>query len=163
VDLIRLGIGLAAVVAIAGIYHTGHKAGSNAVSVEWEKDKLARIQALLDQEVEYRAKEQKWGESLKHIIDAERAAQEATRHELETIIADRESGALQLRDRFRGCQKQLSEATTAASGTDGGSEGGLSSADEKFLVRIGAECDATAGKLTALQRYVVRICLDGGR
>jgi hypothetical protein len=162
VDLIRLGIGLAAVVAVSVSYYTGHKAGSNAVSYQWEQDKLARTQRLLEQEARHRKTERQWGESLAKIIDAERASQEASRNELEAIIADRESGTLVLRDRFRGCEQRLSEATATAGGADGGSEGGLSPADEKFLVRVAQSCDSVIARFTALQRYVGKVCLNDG-
>ena len=153
--MIRAAIIAAAGAAlVAGLYSIGYRAGSNAVGYEWEKDKLSRTHSLLAQEARHRATERKWGDALAQIIDAERAAQEASRHELESIIADRESGALVLRDRFRGCQRELSQTAGTTAVDDGASQAGLSPADENFLVQISAEADRLAVRLASCQGYV---------
>jgi hypothetical protein len=139
---------------VAGIYAGGYRAGQNSVQVKWEVSKVAHANALLAQEAEHRATERKWGDALTKLIDAERAAQEASRHELESIIADRESGNLQLRDRFRGCQRELSQTAGTPEVDDGASQAGLSPADEGFLVQLAAEADRLAVRLASCQGYV---------
>jgi hypothetical protein len=153
--MIRTAIIAAAGAAlVAGLYLIGYKAGSNSVQVKWEAAKVAHAEAVAAQEARHRATERKWGDALAQIIDAERAAQEATRHELESIIADRESGALVLRDRFRGCQRELSQTAGTTAVDDGASQAGLSPADERFLVQIAAEADRLAVRLASCQGYV---------
>jgi hypothetical protein len=155
VAMIRTAIIAAAGAAlVAGLYSIGYRAGSNAVGYEWEKDKLARTQSLLAQEAAHRATERKWGDALAQIIDAERAAQEATRHELESIIADRESGALRLRSDLRGCRANLPADTQATGSDHGGNTGGLSRERQGVALRIFRDADDVYHRLTMCREYV---------
>jgi hypothetical protein len=153
-DYLKLGAAAACLAAAVGVYWMGHSAGTDKVQAKWNQDKAARAQAAAELEARHRAVEKQWGVAVATLTTEHRQAQEAARHELETTIAGVESGALVLRDRFRRCEQQLSATTGAAGGADGGGEGGLSEADQRFFIRVGAECDAVVSRLTAVQAYI---------
>lgn len=115
---------------------------------------LTHARAIAEHEALYRAQERKWGEATARLTESLRREQEALQDELETVIADRDAGALRLRDDLRGCRAQLSGDTPTPSGDHGAGKGGLSPARQSLALRIGAECDAVVHKLTAAQEYI---------
>ena len=150
----RLAIIAAGAALVAGLYLIGYKAGSNSVQVKWEAAKVAHAEAVAAQEAAHRATERKWGDALAQIIDAERASQEASRNELESIIADRESGALRLRSDLRGCRANLPADTQTTGSDHGGNTGGLSEARQGVALRIFRDADDVYHRLTMCREYV---------
>lgn len=139
---------------IASSYWLGHKAGSDAVSFEWEKAKVAHANKIIEQERRHRATERQWAESVTSIIDWHNRAKEGTENEYQGIVSDLESGNHRLRDDLRGCRAELSEASRSTGGDDGGGGGGLSESRQRVALRIGADADQVVHKLRACQSYV---------
>lgn len=76
--------------------------------------------------------------------------------ERDAVLADAAAGRLRLRDKFR-CPAVGGGVPAAAAGPGGGDAAGgsiLSREDQEFLVRIGAEADDLARRLTACQRIL---------
>lgn len=151
---LRMAMAGGAVVLLIITYWLGHQAGSESVQVEWDRDKLARTHLLLKREQEHRALERKWQEAVQHVGNELTERERSTRDDLETTISDLNAGTLVLRERFRGCRAELSQAASAASSDHGGDGRGLSAADQEFLVRVGANCDAAVHRLTGAQDYI---------
>lgn len=134
-----------------------YDAGQESVQVKWEQAKVAHANALIKQASEYRTREQQWATAVTSVSDWHTKERGRLRNDYESTIAGINDGTFILRERFRGCQQQLSETPGAAptpADSDGGSDGGLSTADQGFLVRIGQQCDDIATRLSGLQRYV---------
>jgi len=151
---IKMAIAGGAVVLIALAYWTGHRAGSNSVQHEWNVDKLARTHLMLKREQEHRMLEAKWQEAVQHVGNTLTEQDRSTRDALESTIADLNSGNLIMRERFRGCRTELSKAASTTGSDHGGDRGGLSGADQEFLVRIGSQCDRAVHILGAAQNYI---------
>ena len=133
-----------------------------SIKIERAADLAARVEltharAIAEHEALYRAQERQWGEAITSIAESLRREQEALQDELETVIADRDAGALRLRDDLRGCRAQLSSDTSTTSGDHGAGGGGLSPPRQELALRIGADCDAVVNKLTAAQEYIKAI------
>lgn len=151
---IKLGAAAAILVLLIGTHSAAYRAGGNSVQVKWEMAKLAHAHALIAQESAHRAQERKWGEATAKLTESLRGAQERLQDEMDTIIADRDAGALRLRNDLRGCRAQLPGDTSTPGGDHGAGGGGLSEARQELALRIGAECDAVVHKLTAAQEYI---------
>jgi hypothetical protein len=135
-------------------YSKGKQSGQDSVQIRWERDKVAHARALAAQEAAHRTIERKWGDAITSVSAWHRAAQEALQDDYENTIAGLESGHFRLRRDLAGCSQQLPSDSTPTPGDHGGGGGGLSAARQGVVVRIGAECDAIAHKLTAAQEYI---------
>jgi hypothetical protein len=154
VPYLKLGIAAVVAVLLIGTHSAAYRAGGNSVRLDWERERLVHAQALTAQEAAHRATERKWGEATAKLTESLRGAQERLQDEMDTIIADRDAGALRLRNDLRGCRAQLPGDPPTPSGDHGAGGGGLSEARQGVLIRVGAECDAVVNRLRAAQGYI---------
>lgn len=95
-----------------------------------------------------------------HLEDLTRA-----KHALDAAVADLDTGRLRLRRAAAtdcGASGHLPTPEPAAGGGDGAQASGLSRRNAEFLLRIGADADATARQLAACQAVVARYYADCG-
>lgn len=78
------------------------------------------------------------------------------RAEADRILDAERSGALKLRDKFRGCQAALDRAapSAAAGSGHGEAQGGLQGPDVEFLVRLADEADGIVVQLNLAQSVI---------
>lgn len=149
-----------AVAVIAASVAAGYRAGTHVTTAEWDRERLAQAQAAAARERAHRATEREWAESMKLALEWEASAQEKLRNDYENAIADIESGALRMRSDLRGCRADRVPGDSASTGSlDAAGDTGLSEARQRVALRIGADCDAVAVRLNALQRWVDGILL----
>lgn len=159
--LVRYGIPAAAGIAVVvGIWFHGHASGKDSVRSKWNADKAEYSANLAALQEAHRAKEAQLNANAQRIEDQLAQAQKGALTELDATLSSLRSDNLRLRQRFTGCR--VPETSQASGGNDGAGEGGLSHADEEFLVRIVAEADRVANKLAACQGYV-RGAYDDGK
>ena len=162
--LLVYGIALAAAVAFMGaLWVHGDRHGRAAVQAKWDKAELDAQTAWGIRESGYRAAEQESQRIAKEVSDDLHGRLEKTKADeldLRQRLAAAGTDAVRLRERFKGCAapQSVSASGAAVGGNDAARTGGLSTADQEFLVRIGAECDATAHRLAALQKYTTDSC-----
>jgi gas vesicle protein len=156
--LIAIGIALAAIAALLwGAYEIGHSAGEDHIQAQWNAERAATSDAITELVKRHNEQERKWADELHDTQARLHAAQRQNLQEVDTTLADLRGGNLRLRERFQGCQRQLSEATTAGTGDDGARRGGLSAADQEFLIRIAGEADSVVNRLTACQEHARKV------
>lgn len=73
---------------------------------------------------------------------------------LEADIAELRDGTRRLRDRFT-CPPGVPSAAPSASGGDAAQAAGLQPEDAEFLIRLAADADDTARRLTACQQILI--------
>jgi hypothetical protein len=151
------GIACLTLVTLTAVYLAGLSAGKSKIQRQWDRERIAQMQALASQEAAHRAKEKEWGEATTLLWASLRDAQEALQDDYEAAIADMQSGNLRLRNDLRGCRAQLPSDSLAATGDNAAGESGLSTARQGVALRIGADCDAVALRLTAAQEYIKAI------
>lgn len=149
----KLAIILAALAVIAGMNACSYSKGKATVQAEWELAKAAQAQELANIRAENRVKERGWADEMQKTQDALAAATFNTQFQLNAALADVQSDNLKLRERFRACNR-VSPDTKASGGNHEASQGGLSGADQEFLLRIGAEADQVVHQLTSCQSYI---------
>jgi len=158
--VIHKGLIIAAVAAIlaAALYFAGHRDGADGVRKEWADQRRADIDQALIQSAAYRTRERELTDQL---IEAQNALDSAIKQgnaDRDSAIADLHADNLRLRERFRGCGTGGVPENSAPDGSDDGAgAGGLSVADQEFLLRVAAEADAVAHRLTACQHYIKSI------
>lgn len=139
--------------ALTASHRFTYTAGQASIQSKWNLERAATAEAILLLQQAYLEKEREWQDEStgiqRRLYLAEREAQE----QLDRVVSDRDAGALRLRQRFQACERDLSAAATTPGGGDGPAPGGFSRADENFLVRIAAEADVVAQRLTACQDY----------
>lgn len=143
-----------AVAVIAASVAAGYRAGAHVTAAEWDRDRLAQEQDAAARERQHRATEREWAQSMKLALEWHEAEREKMRDEYENAIAGIESGANRLRNDLRGCRADRLPGDTASTGApDAAGESGLSKARQRMALRIGADCDAVAVQLNALQLW----------
>ena len=146
--------GIAAALVAVSIA-AGYKAGTHVTTAAWDRERLQQAQAAAERERQHRATEREWAQSMRLALEWHEAEREKLRDEYENAIADVESGANRLRNDLRGCRADRVPGDTASPGvSDEAGEPGLSKARQRVALRIGADCDAVAVQLNALQRWV---------
>lgn len=146
-------IGVAAALVAVSVT-AGYKAGTHVTTAAWDRDRLAQAEAAAARERAHRATEREWAESMKLALEWEASAQEKLRNDYENAIADIESNASRLRSDLRGCRADRLPGDSASTGApDAAGDTGLSPARQRVALRIGADCDAVAVRLNALQLW----------
>lgn len=145
----------ATIAVVAAIWLTktvSFNAGVDVTNAEWQA-RFDRANAEADRKA--REAEQA------HVNEVDRIAQNLIEErnrgfqERDQVIADLRAGALRLRPRFQcPARQQAAPAGTAAAGSDGGAQAGLSGADAEFLVREASRADEVARQLTACQAVI---------
>lgn len=131
-------------------YTVGRANGVNATTALWHSERAATQQRYLEREAEYRKKEAQWAIDVDNIRNEYDERIKSIQDAADSVLADRESGELRLRERFQSCERKLAGMSSASGGAashDGASESGLSRADEAFLIRIATQADEIAAKL----------------
>lgn len=137
---------------LSAVAWAGYRAGVSSVTVEWQEDRLraaSQIQAIVG---EFRERERRLNDEVQSAEDRLAEAAADTRRALDAALDGIDTG--RLRERFRSCPSGVPETTAPTEGDDGAGERGLSAADQRFLIRIGAEADQVASRLEACQAYV---------
>lgn len=146
--------GIAAALVVAALA-AGYKAGTHVTTAAWDRERLQQAQAAAERERQHRATEREWAQSMKLALEWHEAEREKLRDEYENAIANVESGANRLRNDLRGCRAdRLPGDSAPPSAPDAAGESGLSKARQRMALRIGADCNAVAADLNALQRWV---------
>lgn len=144
----------ATLVVVWAVWSWGVSTGRAQVQAQWEIERAANAITVAALERRYREQEKKWADENQQLSDQLHEAMGGTVAELEATLADVRGDNLRLREQFRGCQSRVPDSPAPAGSDDGASQGGLSYADEEFLIRIAAQADGLAHQLTACQQYV---------
>lgn len=127
-------------------YATGYAASESRYSVLMARQQADFAAALR----QARATEHRQSAAFSATLAQLKQEQAHAQAESDRTVADLRAGRLRVRDHFT-CPARVPETPTGAPGSDGAGEGGLSDADAEFLVRLAADADATAQRLTACQ------------
>ena len=125
----------------------------------WAQTEAARALAVAAAEHAAREEEQVRQKALGVVDRAYQRGLEDGKAAADKLLADRDAGAIRLRDKFR-CPARVPGEPGAAGGGDGGEGAILSRADQDFLVRLAEEADRNTRQLAACQA-VVRALTDG--
>lgn len=156
-----LGIGIAWLASLVGVGYWQNEAGHVAERVEWQKkdsDELrlanAEITRLNDKA---RADEREHTERLATVSTTYQKELKNANAQRERDVAAARAGALRLQfrpDSDQACSGGTGEATTAASGRDGGTTAELPREITANLLNLANDADAVVVQLTACQAVV---------
>ena len=145
---------IATLVVVWAVWSWGVSTGRAQVQAQWEIERAANAITVAALEKRYREQEKRWARENQQLADELHRVVGGTVADLEATLSDVRDDNLRLREQFRGCQSRVPGTPSTPSSDDGARQGGLSYADEEFLIRISAEADVLVHKLTACQAYV---------
>lgn len=157
--LVRYWKVLVAVAAGAWLYSVGLSSGRTEVQHRWDLYKLDVAAETIKQQADFRRREHQLQLKVWEVGDELDRKLRAVRSEADTVLADVRNDNLQLRDKFRGCTRRVSEARSPTPVDDGTGNSGLSDEDQRVVIRLAERADKTVAKLTACQKYVTETLL----
>lgn len=157
---LRLGVAGAALGLLlalcAGVWFHGRDTGREEIRRDWAQEAKRVAVEIARRDRANRDLETKHRKRVEEITSAYQKDQAEQAAELDRALADLRGDNRRLRQRLRGCPATggADPDPAAGSGADGTAPTGLSRQDEEFLVRLSAEADQVALRLTHLQAYV---------
>jgi hypothetical protein len=149
-----LAIGGAVVLLVAGLWLRAHwiGVGEGRVQARWDAQEAVYARQRAEAITAARVLEERHRAELKAVADRFQAEQRKADEDHAAAVAAVRSGAVRVRERFR-CPAPAGMPATAADpgGADAAGPRGLQPADLEYLLGIGAEADAIARRLNALQ------------
>lgn len=127
--------------------------GAQGVQARWDAEKAAN-QLIVDKAIaDKKATEARQGDLIAKATDQLNMENANAQADLRRTIADLRRGQLRLRDRFT-CKGTVPGAPASAEGSDAAGQGGFSVETQESILRIGADADAIAHRLTACQAII---------
>lgn len=149
---------LLAIAVVLGALYGAYSHGVDTERTAWQartNKALAEAMAMAaSEQAKARDAEQASAQAMSTIDHAYQQGRDDAQTEYDRTAAERDAGAIRLRDRFScpaSSANGLPEAGTSASKRDATSEGGLQRKDEEFLVREAKRADDAVRQLHACQ------------
>lgn len=147
----------AAFVVLFAAYSFGQGAKDAEWQSKWDKQAAELSKARADATDKARTLEGQSAQAMQSIDKAYQQGKDDAQTTYDRTIADRDSGAISLRERFTCTTTAASvpKASTSTSQRDAASARGLQRADEEFFVREAKRADDYARQLMAAQKVII--------
>lgn len=152
---------LLAVTVVFAIAACGWRLGVNQTDATWQARTNAALAEAMQQAAQAQGKareaEQASAQAMHSIDNAYQQGRTDAQTQYDRTIADRDSGAISLRERFT-CPtlaSGLPNTSTTTSKRDAGTTRGLQRTDEQFFIREAKRADEVTRQLQAAQQVIV--------